>query len=66
MEWTVQAACKGKTHLFFAPAREREAAREIRVADAIALCNLCPVRAECAGLAQDEEYGVWAGTALKP
>lgn len=71
MDWIVKAACKGKTHLFFAPAGERAAAREARVAEALALCAVCPVRAECATMAETsnegeaEEYGIWGGQALK-
>jgi WhiB family redox-sensing transcriptional regulator len=71
MDWMTKANCKGQTNLFFAPAGEREAARNRRVAQATALCAACPVLAECTGYAAisnegaAEEYGIWGGQARK-
>jgi WhiB family redox-sensing transcriptional regulator len=57
--WAEQAACKGKTTLFFA----RD---EVSQHQAVAICRSCPVRAECAAdaVAQEPHYeqtGVLAG-----
>lgn len=59
-DWTVDAACKGKTFLFFAPARERPPARATREALARAICAECPVLIDCRKAAQGE-FGIWAG-----
>lgn len=58
--WRDNAACKGRTNLFFAPRGEREQRRNIRVAQAHALCALCPVKAPCSEAALGE-HGIWAG-----
>jgi len=54
------ARCKGKTELFFAPFGEREPARLVREAEALALCATCPVRQQCADAKGDNE-GIWGG-----
>lgn len=66
-DWMDSAACKGQTHLFFAPPGERPPSRERREAQAVALCKVCPVAQHCAAYAtaQAEEYGIWGGIALK-
>jgi len=67
MDWMISAACKGKTHLFFAPAGERREARERREQQALALCRNCPVLVNCAAYAQtsneggSETNGIWGG-----
>lgn len=54
--WHSDAACRGVgTELFF-PAR----GGDVRAAKAI--CETCPVVAECAEAGQDETHGVWGGT----
>lgn len=60
------AACKGQTHLFFAPHNERPRARDRRVTAAVALCKTCPLATACAEYAQanKEEYGIWGGVVL--
>ena len=61
-EWTDQAVCKGKTHLFFPPRAERPQARARREARAKQLCGNCPVAAECREFARtNHEYGFWGG-----
>ncbi len=46
--WQDEAACRGKeVVLFFGPDGERQPEREIRERKAKAVCNACPVRAEC-------------------
>ena len=58
------AACKGAgTDLFFGPAAEFVTARQLREAEAKAICAGCPVRLECLAYALDsgEAYGVWGG-----
>lgn len=60
--WMDQAACKGRTALFFPPKAERPQARDRREAKARRLCLGCPVLAECRSFARDHhEYGFWAG-----
>lgn len=58
-DWRDQAACRSMVPVQFHPDR---ATRE-EVADAIAVCVFCPVRAQCKADAdsQDYAYGVWAG-----
>lgn len=58
--WTERAACKGEdTDLFF-PGRGEE---QVGV---LALCGVCPVRAECLAYAlEHEDVGVWGGTSAK-
>lgn len=60
---TTNAACKGNTHLFFAPHNERPGARERREAAAVALCKVCPIAEACAEYARanDEQHGIWGG-----
>lgn len=61
--WINKAACAGRTHLFFAPPGERPTARDRRVSEALAICGVCPVRAECAeyGEANSEGHGIYGG-----
>lgn len=61
-EWMDDAACKGRTPLFFPPKAERPQARERREAKARRLCNACPVIDQCRTYARENhEYGFWAG-----
>jgi WhiB family redox-sensing transcriptional regulator len=62
LAWTADAACQGRTELFFAPAGERPEAREVREAEARAVCAICPVVRECRDWARENrEYGFWGG-----
>jgi WhiB family redox-sensing transcriptional regulator len=62
LPWTEQAACKGQTSLFFAPAGERPEARAVRENKASAICAACPVAMACRSWARDNrEYGFWGG-----
>lgn len=55
-----EAACKGKTALFFPPMYEREEARQQREHQAKRICANCPVRLECYQYAVDHnELGLW-------
>jgi WhiB family redox-sensing transcriptional regulator len=64
VNWYEYAACKGKGDLFFAPPRERPPAKVIRVAQAHAICSVCPVRQECREEAKiNDEFGIWGGLA---
>ena len=54
--WQDQAACKGKTDLFFSGLPQRQAT-------AIAICATCPVRPECRKAGAGEPFGVWGGIA---
>src|SRR5215510_1729289 len=42
LTWTTEAACKGQTRLFFAPAGERPEARVVRESSARTVCHACP------------------------
>jgi WhiB family redox-sensing transcriptional regulator len=57
--WTEQAACKGKTNLFFPEQGDSKSFRE-----AVAICETCPVIEPCRQhiLEHEERYGIWAGT----
>jgi WhiB family redox-sensing transcriptional regulator len=62
IDWRDFGACKGRTHLFFAPKAERPQARARREAQARRLCATCPVLAECRLFAREHrEYGLWGG-----
>jgi hypothetical protein len=47
----------------FGPDGERQPEREIRERKAKAVCNACPVRAECLtyAVSRPEKYGTWGG-----
>lgn len=66
MNWISEAACKGHTHLFFAPDGERAAAREKRTQEAVSLCKVCPSITQCAQYAADrnEQIGIWGGVVM--
>lgn len=62
--WRAQAACAGKTDLFFPEAGDNQSSKKAK-----AICAGCPVQLECRGVLRglQEEYGkevpgVWAGT----
>ena len=61
-DWAAEAACRGRTELFFPPAGERPQARVRREADARELCAACPVAAPCRAYARiHREHGFWGG-----
>lgn len=61
--WMQDAACKGKTELFYPEHNLR--GEELREATrrAKALCYVCPVKEKCKAWAQEnnEKFGVWGG-----
>ncbi|MGH3622615.1 MAG: WhiB family transcriptional regulator [Sciscionella sp.] len=62
--WQLRAACRDeRSQAFFPPDGERRLRRTIRENYAKAICEGCPVRAECLAhsLAARERYGVWGG-----
>jgi len=62
--WQQDAACRGTDgSWFFPPERERESARNKRIARAKAVCVQCPVIADCRAYALQvgEPFGVWGG-----
>jgi len=62
LSWTVDAACEGRTELFFAPAGERPEARVVRESKARSICMECPVLDSCRDWAREQrEYGFWGG-----
>ena len=61
-DWTDLALCKGKTHLFFGPPRERPSRRRKRETLARAYCNVCPVAETCIESGRvNRENGLWGG-----
>ena len=63
-DWQRNGACRGRDSAqFFHPDGERGASRLRREIAAKAVCQACPVRAECAAhaLTAREPYGVWGG-----
>lgn len=61
-EWRSDAACGGRTELFFAPHAERADVRERRESQARVLCGACPVLEACRTWAREgREYGFWGG-----
>lgn len=60
--WMDDAACKGKTNLFFGIAGERPERRARREASARKVCAECPVLQPCRDLARENrENGFWGG-----
>lgn len=60
--WMDQAACKGRTQLFFGIAGERPERRVKREARARAVCLGCPVLDQCRTMARENgEVGFWGG-----
>src|SRR4029453_11397416 len=60
--WADEAACRGESRLFFAPAGERPEARATREAQARAVCRGCPALVDCRDWAREHrEYGFWGG-----
>ena len=61
-EWMDDAACKGRTNLFFGMAGERPERRVRREETARRLCATCPVLVPCRELARaNRENGFWGG-----
>jgi len=60
--WMNEAACKGRTTLFFGIAGERPERRVKREAAARKVCAGCPVLDDCRAMARDNrENGFWGG-----
>lgn len=60
--WMSEAACSGKSDLFFAPFAERPEARVRREARARAICQGCDAMEMCRNYARaNRELGFWGG-----
>ena len=60
--WMGDAACTGRTTLFFGIAGERPERRVRREAEARKICAACPAVAACRAMARDgRENGFWGG-----
>lgn len=57
MTWRDDAACKGRTHLFYPE-------RGLTAHAAKAICAGCPVQVECRAAGAREPFGVWGGTSV--
>ncbi|MFF0147598.1 MULTISPECIES: WhiB family transcriptional regulator [Amycolatopsis] len=63
-EWQLRGSCRGAdSSLFFHTDNERGSARERRESRAKAICQTCPVLAQCRrhAMAVEEPYGIWGG-----
>lgn len=63
-DWQLAGLCRGvDSAVFFHPEGERGPSRARRERSAKAICQQCPVRAQCAAhaLQVHEPYGVWGG-----
>ncbi|MEU3623824.1 transcription factor WhiB [Amycolatopsis coloradensis] len=63
-DWQLRGSCRGAdSSLFFHTDNERGSARERRESRAKAICQTCPVLAQCRkhALAVQEPYGIWGG-----
>jgi WhiB family redox-sensing transcriptional regulator len=61
-KWRKDAACQGRTSLFFPAHAERSDTRQHREAKARAICLNCPVLHACRQWAREtREYGFWGG-----
>jgi WhiB family redox-sensing transcriptional regulator len=66
VSWMADAACHGRTRLFFSTSARGRYAPGTLSADqeaAIAICTTCPVRIDCLAYAfiTRQEYGIWGG-----
>ena len=62
LPWAGQAACRGRSNLFFGAAGERPEARRQREAQARLICLACPAVDPCRRWAREQrEYGFWGG-----
>lgn len=59
--WHDQAACTADEHMHLVDVFGGTVTRRARVAQAIAICQGCPVREECREAGVDERRGVWGG-----
>lgn len=60
-QWMKQAACRGAdTNLWFP-----EKGQQAQYKEAVAICDGCPVRIDCAEYGWNEQYGIWGGMNLK-
>lgn len=77
MTWKDHAACRDSEVDFFPVLENFSGGRgyqheqavveyEATVAEAMALCAVCPVSAECAEFATNERDGIWAGVLHEP
>lgn len=63
-DWQLRGSCRGSdSAVFFHPDGERGRARAQREMRAKAICQACPVLAECRqhALLVGEPYGIWGG-----
>ena len=61
-EWMNDAACNGRTNIFFQPLAERPQARMRRETMARSVCSDCRVLNTCRTFAREHhEYGFWGG-----
>lgn len=63
-EWQLRGSCRGAdSSLFFHTDNERGSARERRESRAKAICQTCPVLAQCRqhAMTVQEPYGIWGG-----
>lgn len=68
LTWQHDALCRGTDVHYDPDGREPEDARAHRVAEALALCGMCPTRDACLDFALDSErgttggrHGIWGG-----
>ena len=62
LAWMKRAECRGQSHLFYPPLRERPDSRIRRETAAKSICALCSSRDICRQYGRDNhEYGVWGG-----
>jgi WhiB family redox-sensing transcriptional regulator len=58
--WMKNAACKGKTEIFYGPLRENPTTKVRRENEAKLICESCPVAIDCRDYARrNGEYGLW-------
>lgn len=60
--WHHRAACHGLTHIMFPPGVQGSTpgtAEQVRAA--VAVCEGCPVRRQCADAGRNETHGTWGG-----
>ena len=65
MPWLTFAKCRGLPAAWWYPPAPITPEATYLMRKAKALCDECPVQAECLEAGMDEEYGIWGGLSPK-
>jgi WhiB family transcriptional regulator, redox-sensing transcriptional regulator len=60
--WMTEGLCKGSSASFFPSETRTNRVSADKYAEAVKVCQSCPVIQECREYGKDERFGVWGGT----